>query len=409
MESQQTDINSKKRKIRSCLTLVLLFLLFGITYKAYTVWNQWMQPVAVSGPAQMFTVLPHSSFSRVARDLESQGLIRSHIGFSLLAWYRKAMTRIQAGEYRLSPSMSPEEILNNLVRGRTFQHVVTIPEGYNMYQIADLLSKAGLADRTKFLAAARNRDFLKKWRIPGDSAEGFLYPDTYFLSRGLKAREILDIFVSRFWRVWNKEAFGRRAAKLKMSVFKVVTLASIVEKEAMVPEERPVIAAVFLNRLKRGMELQTDPTVKYILYLETNGKRHRTRWSRLRYKKSPYNTYMIKGLPKGPISNPGAGSIRAVLYPAKVDYLYFVSMNNGHHYFSNNLAEHNRAVYKYQKRHYRRKKTVRLRTTVKSSVTAGTNVSSGGSGSSSGNMTTPHEKAMTSANITAGSQANATR
>ncbi len=356
MQSQpsSTEQSGKKRKIWPFVLVSLVVVLVLSGYQAYTIWNQWMQPVAVSGQEMMFTVQPKSSFSRVAKELEGHGLIRSYWGFTLLAWHEKAMTRIQAGEYKLSPTMRPAEILDILVQGRTFQHVLTIPEGYNMYQIADLLSKAKLADRAAVLEAARDKEALMDWGIPAETAEGYLYPDTYYLSKGLSAREILDAFVKRFWEVWNEEGFDRRIQELDIPVHKVVILASIVEKEAMIPRERPLIAAVFWNRLRRGMPLQSDPTVKYILYVETEGKRRRARWRYLRYKKNPYNTYINKGLPKGPISNPGVESIRAVLYPADADYLYFVSMNNGRHYFSRTLLEHNRAVNKYQKR--RRKK-----------------------------------------------------
>ena len=311
--------------------------------------------MAEAGREVMFTVEPGTSFSTVARELEERHLVRSSLGFKLLAWYKGAMTRVQAGEYQLSAAMSPEEILDAFVHGKTFQHVLTIPEGFNIYQIADLLSKAKLAGRAQVLEAAKDRELLESWGIPGDSVEGYLFPDTYYLTKGLTPAQMLGVFVRRFWEVWQQEGFGRRAKRLGASAHEVVILASMVEKEAMAAEERPLVAAVFWNRLKHGMPLQSDPTVKYALYVESDGKRHRARWRYLRHKDSPYNTYREKGLPKGPICNPGMESIRAVLYPADVDYMYFVSMNNGRHYFSRTLAEHNRAVYRFQKRKARRK------------------------------------------------------
>ncbi len=336
------------------MTLFSVYLVFLSGYKAYETWNEWNQPVSDSPFSKMVLVPTGSSFSQVAETLEREGLIRSRLGFTILAWRKGVMTRIQAGEYKLCPAMKPEEILEILVEGKTFQHVVTIPEGYNIFQVADLLNKAHLSLREKVLEAAWDRWLLDRWKIPGDSVEGFLFPDTYYLVKGISARQILDTFIQRFWEIWTKRGFEKRSKEIGVTVRQVVTLASIVEKEAMIPRERPLIAAVFWNRLKKGMPLQADPTVKYIVYLETKGKRRWARWRHLRRKDNPYNTYIRKGLPKGPICNPGEDSIRAVLYPANVDYLYFVSMNNGRHYFSKTLAEHNKAVLRYQKRRYRR-------------------------------------------------------
>ncbi len=307
-----------------------------------------MRPVSKTGREQVFTVPTGTTFSSVVRHLEADGLIRSKMGLYILAWWEDATTSIKAGEYLLSSRQTPQEILDCLVQGKVREYVITIPEGFNMFQIADLLKKAGLLSRKSFLAAARDRDFLHTLGIDANSAEGYMYPDTYQLTRHATAHEVVRTFVDRFWEVWNSEGFGKRAEKMGVDVQDVIILASIVEKEAMRPSERPIIASVFWNRLQRGMPLQSDPTVYYGLLVDTEVRRHRLRWRDLR-RKTPYNTYVIKGFPAGPISNPGKASIRAVLYPARDDYLYFVSKNDGTHYFSRTLAEHNRAVDRYQR------------------------------------------------------------
>ena len=184
--------------------------------------------------------------------------------------------------------------------------------------------------------------FAASHNIDGPSTEGYLFPDTYVLSKGMGARQILDLMINRFWQVFNSLVQGR---DLPMSIREIVTLASIVEKETGLAEERPVIASVFLNRLKKRMRLESDPTVIYDLK-DFDGnltKKHLQA-------PSPYNTYRHLGLPPGPIANPGRASLEAVLKPAQTSYLYFVSKNDGSHFFSSTLKEHNRAVVRYQKR-----------------------------------------------------------
>ncbi len=314
-----------------------------------------MQPVSPKAQDQVIEIMPGSSFKEVANMLEAKGLIRSSKAFYLLAWYKRALLRIQAGEYRLSGAQSPRDILKILAQGKTIQHVIIIPEGYNMFQIASLMARAGIVGRDDFLNAARDKKLLAQLGIRGDSAEGYLFPDTYNLTKGATASEIIRLLVKRFWSVWYQAGFDARAKALGEDVHTVIILASIVEKEAMRPSERPIIAGVFWNRIRRGMPLQADPTVRYGILIERRISKKRLRWRDLR-KRTPYNTYVIKGLPKGPISNPGEDSIRAVLFPARTRYLYFVSKNNGTHKFSTNLREHNLAVEKYQKRRTHRKK-----------------------------------------------------
>jgi UPF0755 protein len=336
------------RVIRELWWVLLSYAVFLACYEAWMVWDGWMQPVSSDINGKVVTIPQGSTFSWVARRLEEEGLIRSQKAFSILAWWKEETGRIRAGEYMLSPSQKPKEILDRLVMGKTLQHMVTIPEGFCMYDIACLLNRSGLISRKSFLDAATDRRLLDKLGVSAESAEGYLYPDTYYLTRGLTAQEVVRSMVRRFWKVWKTEGFEARAEEMDVDVHDITTLASIVEEEAMLPAERPEVAGVFWNRLRNDMPLQADPTVLYGIMAASQVTKKRLKWKDLR-EYTPYNTYVIKGLPKGPISNPGKESIRAVLYPADTDNVYFVSKNNGAHQFSKTLAEHNRAVDKYQK------------------------------------------------------------
>jgi len=312
-----------------------------------------MQPASDTDSMIIVKVPAGSSFKSVAQMLENRGFIRSKDGFYVLAWYRDMLSAVKAGEYYLSPSMTPEEILEVIVSGRPIEYQVTIPEGYNIFQIAGLLKQSRLISRKdEFIRAVRNRELLENAAIPADSAEGYLFPDSYLIPRGYGPQDIARLMINRFYDVWSSNSFEKRAKELNTTRHRVVILASIVEEEAMRAEERPVIASVFWNRLERGMPLQADPTVRYGIMVERQIRKKRLRWKDLR-RTTPYNTYTIPGLPKGPISNPGLDSLKAVLYPAKTDYLFFVSRNNGTHKFSSTLKEHNRAVDRYQKRRKR--------------------------------------------------------
>ncbi len=334
------------RIIREFWLPILLYLIF---LSGYEVWKGCTQPVSETGKNKIVLIPTGSTFSSAAQQLETEGLIKSKKAFYCLAWCKNATTRIQAGEYELSPAQTPIEILDYLVQGKIRQYIVTIPEGYNLFQIDGLLANAKLISSDSFLRVARDKKILRTLGIKADSAEGYVYPDTYQLTKDATAREMLRTFVNHFWEVWNSEEFSRRTEELGVQIHDIVTIASIVEKEAMRSRERPLIACVFWNRVKKNMPLQADPTVHYGILVETKVKKRRLRWKDLR-KMTPYNTYVNRDLPKGPISNPGKESIRATLYPSKKDYLYFVSRNNGTHCFSRTLAEHNRAVNQYQRR-----------------------------------------------------------
>ena len=330
------------RAKRTVFFASVFLLLIGVLLSA-GVAHFLVQPARKMGPDQIFTVHKGATLRKVICDLEKKGIIANKT--PLLLWNRLIGrgTRVKAGEYRLNSGMSPLRVLNILSKGVIITHPVTIPEGFTIRQIAEELDRKGLADKAEFRALAEDPDIVKRYGISGPSLEGYLYPDTYRFGRGQSPISIIDVMVKRFFEVTGplKERIGESG----MTLQQVVTMASLIEKETGQREERPVIASVFLNRLKRGMRLESDPTVIYGIR-DFNGDLTRKDLS----EPTPYNTYVIKGLPVGPIANPGEESIRAVLYPADTDYLYFVSKNNGSHHFSKTLAEHNNAVEVYQKR-----------------------------------------------------------
>jgi UPF0755 protein len=219
---------------------------------------------------------------------------------------------------------------------------LTIPEGYTMLQIANLVDASGITGRDAFLTALSDRRLMAEQQIEADSYEGYLFPDTYFFPKGTTAEAIVATLVSGFRRVMTDQRL-ERARQLGMSIHEVVTLAAMIEKETGAAEERPVISSVFHNRLKQGMRLESDPTVIYGID-DFDGNITRKHLA----EKTPYNTYRIKGLPAGPIANPGEAAIEAALHPADTDYFYFVARKDGTHQFSTNIRDHNRAVSKYQ-------------------------------------------------------------
>jgi UPF0755 protein len=331
--------NSGRTKI--FLVFLILFLLssaLALTGVAYYL----TRPADPLGGERIVIIPEGATLRQVAAGLQDKAIIRSRPAFLLLARLKKKGRSIKAGEYALSASMSPVDILKILSEGRVITHAVTIPEGYSREQIADLLAQKDLVKRGEFLSLTAGPQTLKLLGVSAPTLEGYLYPDTYRLSRGLTAATVVQILVRRFWEIITP--LQERIDQLDMSLHDIVTLASIVEKETALAAERPLIASVFLNRLQRGMRLQSDPTVIYGLQ---NFDGNLTR--RHLQAKTPYNTYVIGGLPPGPIANPGREAIEAVLFPAETDYLYFVSRNDGSHEFSETLREHNRAVRKFQK------------------------------------------------------------
>ena len=282
------------------------------------------------------------NFRQTTLLLQSQQLIEHPIKFRLLARLQDKDKQIQAGEYLLSADMPPGDILEVLVNGKVRLYKFTIPEGSTLKQIAAIVETAGLVNRAEFLSAAADADFVRENGIDAGSFEGYLFPETYFFPKNTAAREVIAVMVDRLRSVFT-ETWEKRAADIGLSVHQVLTLASIIEKETGASSERPTISSVFHNRLRRGMRLETDPTVIYgVDNFDGNlTRKHLTT-------PTPYNTYLISGLPPGPIASPGRAAIEATLYPADTRYLYFVSKKDGTHQFSKTFADHNRAILTYQ-------------------------------------------------------------
>jgi UPF0755 protein len=307
--------------------------------------KQALAPVASEAEPVLFEVPRGASLQAIAEDLEAEGLIRNANAVEFLARYRGLGNALRAGEYRLSPASTPHEILDDLALGRVVTYEVAVPEGFTAAMIAERLEAADLASAAEFLAWVRDPASASTHGVEGTSLEGYLFPETYRFPRGLTARETATVFVDQFLEVWRE--LEPRARERNLSMHEVVTLASIIEKETAVPEERALIAGVFLNRLKRDMRLETDPTVIYGIPDFDGNLRRRD----LEDPDNPYNTYLITGLPPGPIASPGRSALAAVVDPADTDYLYFVSRNDGTHRFSRTYGEHLRAVNEFQTRH----------------------------------------------------------
>jgi UPF0755 protein len=330
---------------------MLLVAVAGLGIAAFQI-LKWVEEPAVPPrlrpPSKTITIPDRSTFQQVAALLERERLIKSRVAFVWIGRFHSADRKIQAGEYELNPGMTPAEILTRLLSGQIVLHPILIPEGLTMVQIADIFGQQGLADRQELLRLMKDPIVIASLGIEAPTLEGYLYPDTYKFPKGVRAKDIIATMVDHFRQIYAPD-LQARAQELKMSQHEVITLASVIEKESGSNGERQEISAVFHNRLKRHIPLQSDPTVIYGLP-NYDGNIHKKDLS----SPSPYNTYRFSGLPPGPIANPGLQAIRATLYPSNSRSLYFVSKNDGTHQFSATLAEHNEAVEKYQKRPFRR-------------------------------------------------------
>lgn len=296
-----------------------------------------LQPVGDGRRVYGLTVPKGAGFTQIAEELERQRLVRSALHLRIIGRLYGLDRKMQAGDYRLTDAMRPLDILRKMASGATDACKFAVPEGYSIYQVAELLEKQGIFGKEEFLAACNNRELLEQAGITARTAEGYLFPGTYLVGFQMDEQGLLVEMLREFRQ--RTAQIEQQVAASGMSLHQVVTLASIVEKEALSPEEKPLIASVFINRLRIGMPLQSDPTAIYGVraFGGTVTKADLQR-------QSPYNTYRIKGLPPGPIGNPGLDAIQAVLKPASTDYLYFVARKNGTHQFSRTLQEHNQGV-----------------------------------------------------------------
>lgn len=328
---------TQHKKIILCAGLtIFVFLLISFIYFIYTPADRQHKKVYT------IEIPKGSSFPQITHSLYRSGLIKNRPFFYILALSTNHATHIKAGEYDLATLMSPLEILNKLVKGEIKSYPVLILEDFTLREIATRLASDKLVDKNKFLNIASDQKYLASIGITGPTAEGFLFPDTYKFDRSMTTEDIIKTMVSRFWKEITPEMLAQ-AKKMKMTNLQFITLASIIGRETGDKDEKVLISAVFHNRLKKRMKLQSDPTAVYDME-NFQGPIVRSHLKR----KSPYNTYRIDGLPPGPIGNPGIDSLKAALNPAPVPYLYFVSNNNGTHQFSSSLIKHNEAILRYQ-------------------------------------------------------------
>jgi UPF0755 protein len=325
---------------RTIIVLIFLLIAAGGAWIIYSLFPSFQ----AYEPPGVFVDIPKGASARsIARILESQGVIRSQWAFDLLCRTRPRR-KLVAGEYYFEHPETAFEVFDTIAAGRIFEISVTVPEGFNTLQIAALLEEKGLVARDDFIAAARDATPIRDLAPKAPNIEGFLFPATYHFPRHLSAQDAIATMTTHFRAVWNSLG-PADPPTTTLTPDQILTLASMVESETPKPDERPVVAGVFMNRLRIGMLLESDPTVVYAL--EQAGKyKGVLTTADLRFD-SPYNTYRYKGLPPGPIANPGEASLRAAREPAAVDYLYFVADTEGGHFFSKTLAEHNRNVERY--------------------------------------------------------------
>jgi UPF0755 protein len=303
---------------------------------------------------ERFVDIPAGAGPReIGARLVAAGVVRDHLTWRAAVYLSHEATKLKAGEYRFTQPMTPYEVIGKLARGEVYVVNVTFPEGLTIAEMAKIFEAHGLGSAASFVEAAQDGTLVHALDPQARDLEGYLFPETYGVARHVGAAKLVRVMVERFEHVFTPDL--RAAAEAAgLTPHQVVTLASIVEKETARPDERPLIAAVYENRLRIGMGLQCDPTVIYALEREGRYTGNLRRDDLLM--DSPYNTYRHPGLPPGPIAAPGRASLEAVVHPADTSFLYFVSRNDGSHVFARTLAEHNRNVQKYQVRYFREKR-----------------------------------------------------
>jgi UPF0755 protein len=342
--------------------VVLLIVLVTLAVGARLAWRQFgrlNEPFRGFAGVEQFVDLPSGTGpNAIGRLLVEAGVVRDMATWHLAVWRSGEATSLKAGEYRFADAMTPGDVVHKIGRGDVYLRSITIREGLTIRQMARVFEDAGFGPASAFLAAARDGVLVSGFDPAARNLEGYLFPDTYLMPRRSSAADLVRRMVSQFESVMTDD-LRRAAAARGLSVREAVTLASLVEKETAKPDERPIVAAVYHNRLKKRMGLQCDPTVIFALELRGGFNGNLTR-ADLKTD-SPYNTYRYAGLPPGPIAAPGQASLEAAIRPAAVDYLFFVSRNDGTHAFASTLDDHNRNVFRYQVQYFRQKPRASVR------------------------------------------------
>jgi len=332
----------------------VVFVIIVAGVGAAVMYRRITQPYRGYAGAEQFVDIPTGSGSSSIGDrLVAGGVIRDRATYRLALWLSGEGRHLKAGEYRFDRAMTPFDVIDKLARGDVYVIHLTLPEGLTIAEMARLFESHGFGPASALGEAANNAALVRDFDPAAKDLEGYLFPETYALPRKTDADKLIRMMVARFEHVFTPE-LRQAAASRQLSVRQAVTLASIVERETARAEERPLVAAVFVNRLKLRMPLQTDPTVIYALQ-RAGAYTGNLRRDDLAFD-SPYNTYRYPGLPPGPIASPGRASLDAAVHPADADFLYFVSRNDGSHEFARTLDEHNRNVHKYQVEYFRERR-----------------------------------------------------
>ena len=311
----------------------------------FVIWRLFV-PLDSKGKIQIADVPSGTTFYKLAKEMENKKLIRWEWDLKLLVKIF-GQPSLPQGEYELSSRQSLWALFQTLKKGKDKSFLVHFPEGLNHYEMAQILKSQNWPASERFLKAVWNKELIQKLLKENvNSFEGYLFPDSYQIKKYMTAKELIETMSRQFMKIYNK--LPHQALEKNFSRHQIVTFASLIEKETGQAEERPLIAGVFHNRLNKNMKLQTDPSILYALYLAKGFDLEKNIRKKDILFPSPYNTYTVKGLPPGPIANPGEKSLQAVFLPEKSDYLYFVSRNDGSHHFSETYSEHKKAVYKYQ-------------------------------------------------------------
>jgi UPF0755 protein len=342
------------KRALSLIALVTLVALIGAALAAYAGFARVREPYMAFPPEGVFVDVPSGAGpTSIGERLAAAGVVRDTLTFRGAVWLSGRARDLQAGEYRFDQPLSALEVVDKLARGDVYRRVITFREGLTLIEMARAYEESGLGEAEAFLAAARDPSPIRALDPEAADLEGYLFPETYQLRRDTPAAALVAQMVSNFERAFTPAL--REAARARgLTVRQAVTVASLVEKETAVAAERPLVAAVYLNRKRLGMPMQADPTVIFALQ-RAGGFSGNLRRDDLQFD-SPYNTYRYPGLPPGPIAAPGRASLEAAVAPADVDYLYFVSRNDGSHVFARTLSEHNRNVQEWQVQYFRRKR-----------------------------------------------------
>ena len=333
---------------------LLFILLLGCIGAGIAGWGYYKLDAPYRGftEGEVFVEIPQGAgVSGIASRLAAAGVVSNALVFRIAARLSGDERKLQAGEYRFAEAATPSEIIARLARGDVYAHLVTFREGLTMFEMADVFAASGMGTAAEFLTEARNASRIKEFDPRASSLEGYLFPDTYKMPRAAGAKGTVDAMVAGFLRVFDANLRAEAAAR-GLSTHEAVTIASIVERETGQTQERPLVSAVYQNRLRINMPLQCDPTVIYALQLARRWNGNLTR-EHLQLN-SPYNTYRNPGLPPGPIASPGRASLEATVRPDAAPYLYFVSRNDGTHVFASTLAEHNRNVQQWQVKFFKK-------------------------------------------------------